>query len=110
QHDRRGQRGEQHARPDQAAEQACAVSSIGVRLRHGRRYYREWGRGRNARAPGFRWSKPGARLFYGQKGQPAANAPSELKTSPTLIVPCLSAVLVSGPPASRLENLPAWKL
>src|SRR4051812_11529263 len=45
-----------------------------------------------------------------QRDQPAASAPSELKTRPTLTVPCLRPVLVRGPPASRLENLPAWKL
>src|SRR3954452_21903727 len=43
-----------------------------------------------------------------QCDQPAANAPSELKTRPTLTVPCFRPVLVSGPPASRLVNFPAW--
>src|SRR4051812_44398184 len=41
-------------------------------------------------------------------GQPAARAPSELKTRPTLTVPDFRPVLVSGPPASSELNLPAW--
>src|SRR5689334_18269181 len=43
-------------------------------------------------------------------GYPAASALSELNTRPTLARPCLSALLVSGPPGSSELNLPAVKL
>src|ERR1700733_4075349 len=44
------------------------------------------------------------------RGQLAASALSELKTTPTLSLPVLSAVLVSGPPESSDWKLPAVKL
>jgi hypothetical protein len=68
--------------------------------------------GRNGRAePTGGWSRAReAAAGLHAYGQPAASALSELNTRPTLTVPCLRPVLVSGPPASSETNLPAWKL